>query len=283
MLYLTTPLWVVELVPPKGRSITAGIVGLFGVVGYILAAYVGVGFHYLKNPLQAQWRSPLALGCVPPLVGLLVMPWLPESPRWLLAQNRTEEAYRIVAALHRRPGLLQDEVADAEFSLMREQAARDKELDRSWLRIATYAPYRKRAVLVLALLFIAYSTGNLVITSKSLRLSLFRQRLTKIRLSPAYAASIFAGLGYDASQSLQFLAGIYIAAIAGNLISLTYVDRIPRNILMALGVMAACIVLTIETALVASANGRQTYLAGAAAFLFLFLFVFNLFLEGPSW
>lgn len=38
MLYLTIPLWVVELVPPKGRSILAGIVGLAGVVGYILAA-----------------------------------------------------------------------------------------------------------------------------------------------------------------------------------------------------------------------------------------------------
>jgi len=41
MLYLTTPLWVTEIVPPKGRSVLAGIVGLFGVVGYIVAAYVG--------------------------------------------------------------------------------------------------------------------------------------------------------------------------------------------------------------------------------------------------
>ncbi|KAE8331438.1 general substrate transporter [Aspergillus sergii] len=263
MLYLTTPLWVVELVPPKGRSITAGIIGLFGVVGYILAAYVGVGFHYLQGPSVAQWRSPLALGCAPPLVGLSLMPWLPESPRWLLLKGRTDEAYKIVSKYHRRPGVEHDESADAEFALMREQSHREQNMDRSWVRIATYAPYRKRAILVIILPFIVYTTGNLVITT--------------------YAASIFAGLGYDATQSLHFLAGTYLAAVVGNLISLTYVDRVPRNILMACGVMAGCILLAIETGLVAAADSRHGYLAGAAAFLFLFLFTFNLFLEGPSW
>lgn len=102
-------------------------------------------------------------------------------------------------------------------------------------------------------------------------------------LRAAYAASIFSGLGYDATQSLHFLAGIYLAAILGNLISLTYVDRVPRNVLMGTGTLAACIVLAIEMSLVATADGRHGHLAGAAAFLFLFLFVFNLFLEGPSW
>jgi hypothetical protein len=90
-------------------------------------------------------------------------------------------------------------------------------------------------------------------------------------------------MGYNATQSLHFLAGTYLAAIAGNLISLTYVDHIPRNIIMSVGVLATTIILAIETILVATANGRQGYLAGAAAFIFLFLFVFNLFLEGPTW
>jgi MFS family permease len=166
MLYLTTPLWVVELVPARGRSITAGIIGLFGVVGYILAAYVGVGFHYLAGPLAAQWRSPLALGCAPPLFGLLLMPWLPESPRWLLAQGRTDEAYRIVVKLHKRPGYEHDDMMEAEFSQMRDQSINEKHLDSTWWRMATYQPYRKRAILVMILPFIVYSTGNLVITSK---------------------------------------------------------------------------------------------------------------------
>lgn len=165
MLYLTTPLWVVELVPPKGRSITAGIIGLFGVVGYIMAAYVGVGFHYLDGPSAAQWRSPLALGCAPPLIGLSVMPWLPESPRWLLLKGRVDEAYDVVVRYHRRPGCEHDEAADAEFTQMREQSEREQHMDRSWVGLATYAPYRKRVILVLLLPFIAYTTGNLVITS----------------------------------------------------------------------------------------------------------------------
>jgi MFS family permease len=166
MLYLTTPLWVVELVPPKGRSITAGIIGLFGVVGYILAAYVGVGFHYLSGPSAAQWRSPLALGCAPPLIGLLTMPWLPESPRWLLAKGRVDEAYRIVSRFHRRPHCEHDEAADAEFAQMREQSEREQSMDSSWWCMATHAPYRRRAVLVILLPIMAYSTGNLVITSE---------------------------------------------------------------------------------------------------------------------
>ncbi|KAF9886579.1 hypothetical protein FE257_011351 [Aspergillus nanangensis] len=152
--------------------------------------------------------------------------------------------------------------ADAEFAQMREQSEAARHVDSSWLRIVTYVPYRKRALMAIALPFITYTTGNLVITT--------------------YAASIFAGMGYNPTQSLHFLAGTYLAAIVGNLISLTYVDRVPRNILMSVGVLATTVVLAVETALVANADGRQAYLAGAAAFIFLFLFVFNLFLEGPT-
>lgn len=100
----------------------------------------------------------------------------------------------------------------------------------------------------------------------------------------AYAASICTGLGYDAHQSLQLLAGLYVAAIAGNLISLTYVDKIPRNIIFTIGVLAVTVILSIETALVATYVGttNKAGLSAATAFLFLFLFTFNLFLEGPS-
>lgn len=92
-------------------------------------------------------------------------------------------------------------------------------------------------------------------------------------------------MGYDAGQSLNLLAGTYLAAIVGNLISLTYVDKVPRNIIMSIGTIVCSIVLSIETALVAKFLGTTNTdgLAAAVAFLFLFLFTFNLFMEGPSY
>ncbi|OCK75229.1 MFS transporter [Lepidopterella palustris CBS 459.81] len=265
MNYLSVPLWVTELVPPKGRSILAGIVGLFGVVGYIVAAYVGVGFFYFKTTTSSQWRAPLAIGCFPPLVLLCMMPWLPESPRWLLAVDREDQAWNIVRTLHTSEDDPEHEYATAEFYQMKSQHNLERHLDSSWLEILRRPSYRKRALLAFFLPVILYSTGNLVITT--------------------YAASIFTGLGYNAGQSINLLAGTYLAAIAGNFISLTYVDRVPRNIILSVGVVVVNCVLAIETALVARflVSDNKAGLSAAAAFLFLFLFCFNLFLEGVSW
>lgn len=266
--------------PPKGRSVLAGIVGLFGVIGYIVAAYVGVGFSYWQTTTAAQWRAPIAIGCFPPLLLLAVMPWLPESPRWLLAQDRHDEAWGIIQRLHTSKEDPAHDYAKREFHQMKRQHELDRDLSSSWLAILRRPSYRKRAIIVASLPVILYSTGNLVVTSKSAHVP----HRTGLTATSAYAASIFTGIGYDAHQSLQLLAGLYVAAIAGNLISLTYVDRIPRNVVFAVGVLAVTVVLSIETALVATYVGttNSAGLSAAAAFLFLFLCVFNLFLEGPS-
>jgi len=169
MLYLTTPLWVTETVPPMGRSILAGIVGLFGVVGYILAAYVGVGFFNFKTTTSSQWRAPLAIGCLPPLVLLIVMPWLPESPRFLLSKGRTNEAWEIVRRLHTSSDDPVHEYATAEFYQMKRQHELEASLSGSWLEILRRRSYRKRALIVFFLPVMLYSTGNLVVTSKHTR------------------------------------------------------------------------------------------------------------------
>ncbi|KAF2494373.1 MFS transporter [Lophium mytilinum] len=265
MLYLSVPLWVIELCPPKGRSILGGIVGLFGVIGYILAAYVGIGFFYYKTTTSSQWRAPLAIGCFPAIVLLCWMPFLPESPRWLLAVDRNDEAWQIVKKLHTTKDDPDHEFATAEFYQMKSQHDLDRGLDGSWIEMFRRPSYRRRALLAFFLPVIMYTTGNLVITT--------------------YAASIFASIGYGPGDSLQLLAGIYLAAIAGNLISLTYVDRVPRNVMLCTGVIVVTCILSIETALVAKflGTGNKAGLSAAAAFLFLFLAAFNMFLEGISW
>lgn len=165
MNYQTTPFWIAELVPPRGRSILAGIPGLLGVVGYIFAAYIGIGFYYYRGTNSVQWRVPLAIGCLPPIGFLLTSYWLPESPRWLLSHDRKEEAWNIVAELHSTDTDVDREYATAEFYQIQKQNELDKQLDSSWVALFRRPSYRKRVFIAFALHWILFSTGNLTVTS----------------------------------------------------------------------------------------------------------------------
>jgi MFS family permease len=177
MLFLTVPLWVIELSPPRGRSILGGIVGLSGVVGYILAAYIRVGFFYYKSTDAGSWRAPIALGCFPAMGFLLYAYWLPESPRWLLAQDRYEEVWSTVRSLHATADDPNHEYATAEMYQWKRQHELDRSLSTSWKEMFSCPSYRKRAAIAFVLPWIMYSTGDLVITSKCTE-----SRFTELRL-----------------------------------------------------------------------------------------------------
>jgi hypothetical protein len=47
-----------------------------------------------------SWRIPSLLQCVVSVVQLVFIYFVPESPRWLIANNRTAEATRILSIHH---------------------------------------------------------------------------------------------------------------------------------------------------------------------------------------
>ena len=49
---------------------------------------------------EASWRIPLALQIIPATILLVFSYLLPESPRWLLAVGKNEEALAILAKYH---------------------------------------------------------------------------------------------------------------------------------------------------------------------------------------
>lgn len=55
------------------------------------------GFSYVNGPVA--WRFPLAFQFVFIFILFGTVPWLPESPRWLIAHNQVEEAEQIIADL----------------------------------------------------------------------------------------------------------------------------------------------------------------------------------------
>lgn len=159
-------IWMNEVVPARMRG---GLVTLHAVlllIGYTIAAWVGVGFYFWDDPQGRQWRPPLAIQCLWPTLLLLGLYWIPESPRWLLTQGRADEAKTILDNLHTDPSDPENTYARAEFYQIQKQVVIEKTLKSSWVHIFKKSTYRKRAFLAMATTFIIQCSGILVVNSK---------------------------------------------------------------------------------------------------------------------
>lgn len=94
------------------------------------------------------------------------MPILPESPRWLLANDQADKAWQIIGRLHHNLNDPDNNYALAEFTQMQKQLDLDRSMDSSWRILLTRPSYRKRVLISCALLSMIYSSGTLVISSK---------------------------------------------------------------------------------------------------------------------
>lgn len=98
-----TPVYCAELAPPKLRGFFVGMNGMGITLGYSLASYMGLAFYYAKDP-STQWRGPLGLALIFPVIQLIVICFAPESPRFLLMRGRVEEAREVVMSIHKVEG-----------------------------------------------------------------------------------------------------------------------------------------------------------------------------------
>ncbi|KAJ4331116.1 hypothetical protein N0V95_009943 [Ascochyta clinopodiicola] len=93
------PAYTVELAHPAYRGTMAGMYNNFWWLGNILAGWTTYGTN--KNFTNSwAWRLPTVVQCfIPGLVMCCIM-FFPETPRWLLAKDRREDAIAVMAKYH---------------------------------------------------------------------------------------------------------------------------------------------------------------------------------------
>ncbi|KAF2475058.1 putative transporter [Lindgomyces ingoldianus] len=98
---MVCPLYISELAPAKYRGRMIAFNNMSVTFGQLLASAIGAGFAKAGNPATSQaWRATVGTGAAPAIAlgGLLFL--CPESPRQLVAHDKSEEAMKVLNRIY---------------------------------------------------------------------------------------------------------------------------------------------------------------------------------------
>jgi sugar porter (SP) family MFS transporter len=200
---VTAPVYVCELAPPQSRGMLIGLYQFALTIGIALADLIGYWFAG-----QHAWRLMFGVGAIPAALFLLLVLNVPESPRWLIAQNRWGEAEAVLKTY--------TDAAGAKLLLEDIQASLSTKAERHWS--ALWSPAVRGS------LFIA--VGFTVL-----------QQVTGINTIIYYGPRIFALAGITSNEHAIFATLLVaIVNVLATVIALVLVDRVGRKPLLYTGV-----------------------------------------------
>jgi sugar porter (SP) family MFS transporter len=248
----TVPVWQSECSSAKNRGKHVVLDGMFISFGYTLESWIDFGFFTLKTG-SVTWRPPIAIALLFSIIVLCSVWFFPESPRWLLAQNRGQEARENLAALKGLPidsPEIEAECVGIELSL-----------EDSSTKAASF-----KDLFSMGEDKLAYRFGLCILLQ-------FFQQMSGTNLISVYASTIFQqGLGMSAYDSKLLSAGTLTWKFLSCFVAFFCIDRFGRRVcfMVSGGGMALCMVALA----VATSFPHDNYGASVAAAFFVYLFCF---------
>ena len=262
---VAAPAYAVEVAPPHWRGRCTGFYncGWFG--GSIPAAVITYGCNYIDN--DYGWRLPLifqAFACLIVMGGVF---FIPESPRWNMANGREDEALEFLVKYHGN-GDPNSALVRLEIEEMR-AGIRTDGIDKVWW---DYRPFllshsgRWRLAQVLMISIFGQFSGN--------GLGYFN-------------TVIFKGIGVtEVPQQLGFNILNQVLSCIGALTAMSQTDRMPRRKVLVIGTFVCALCLATNSGLSAVIDqnkdaegnilpGFLSYGQGALASYFLFNIIYS--------
>ncbi|KAE8333661.1 general substrate transporter [Aspergillus sergii] len=250
----TVPVFQAECSSAKNRGQHVVVDGICMVLGFVLCNWIDFGLS--KTTGQTQFRVPLALSFLFPLIVLASVFFLPESPRWLVLVGRTGDAVRSLAAyrgLSVEDEAIQAEIASIESALeLTEQSSHFKLREVFSGKSEDRLFYRFTLCMVIQF-FQQMCGGNLISTYIS---TIFEQNLE---------------LGKDLSRILAASALTWKCIC--NFIPFFAIDRLGRRKVFIFSGTGMCICMVVLTITTSFDTSNKT----ASVLSVVFIWLFNLF------
>ncbi|KAI1393079.1 hexose transporter [Hypoxylon trugodes] len=254
-----SPMLIAELSYPTHRGKYTSAFWTMYYLGAILASWTTFGCQDYES--DWSWRTPSILQAGYPLVQLIFFHWVPESPRWLVAQDRAPEAAAILSYYHAgvvnasdegHTPLVTRELAEIVSTIQREKTAEKV----GWGALFSTPGNRKRTLIAVCVGAFAQWNGIGVV---SYYLTLV---LNTIGITDTFTQTLINGL----LQIFNFGAALSAAIL---------VDRLGRRTLFLWSGVGMLISYIIWTACSAVNSDTGSKPAGIVVVVCLFTFFFH--------
>lgn len=198
---VAVPLYVAEVAHASMRGKYVTFFQLFLTFGIVLAYFVDLAFTKSGN-----WHAMFSVVLIPASILFVGGLFLPETPRWLIANHRIEKARRVLLRTHSKHEV-ETEVINIHHSLQQKRVG----------FLALFEPRVRKA------LFLAVSIAIL-------------NQWTGINSFLQYAPSLLKSSGFESNQAAMVSsAGMGMLNFFVTFIALFLVDKVGRKVLLSIG------------------------------------------------
>lgn len=255
---VTGPSLVVEATPAKlHHLLTNAITMAMPIFGTIIS---GASISVYESTTEWGWRGAMLGELGGPILGLLCLPFVPESPRWLISKGRNTEARYIVNCMHPSTDPDRDAAIEIEFNQIVQTIEFERQFQQkpgfdSWKSLVATASDRRRFLIAVC------TNVFFQITGANTFPYFFTLLLQGANITDPLT-TLYINLGLCIWGTISVALGIWACQRIGSKTSL----------LWSAVVMTVCLVLlAILTALENGGDGNTTnYGIGAVAVIFLF-------------